>query len=177
MKIELQRIKIKDLIKNYSNNIETGAVVGFDGSLNIRPSFQREFVYDDKKKKAVIETVRKGFPLNTFYWSKNADNSYEMIDGQQRTISICEFMADNYSVIIDGNWSFCHNLRPEDKDKILNYELQVYICEGTDPQLELFKRFLALEVLVFSVITLFKVRDFIFRPRSWVYKNRPTEVK
>ena len=55
--------------------------------------------------------------------------------------------------------------------------LSLTLILGTDPQLELFKRFLALEVLVFSVITLFKVRDFIFRPRSWVYKNKIEEVK
>ena len=38
MQIELNRIKIKDLFENYSNNDENG-VVGYNGKLNIRPKF------------------------------------------------------------------------------------------------------------------------------------------
>jgi len=134
MKIELQKIKIKDLTKKYSNDTETGSVVGFHGQLNIRPSYQREFVYKDKQKEMVIHTVRRSFPLNTFYWSKNQDNSFEMLDGQQRTISICEFTTGKFSVNIDGNRKFFHNLSQDDKESFLNYELQVYICEGTESE-------------------------------------------
>ena len=67
-------------------------MIGYDGRLNIRPKYQREFVYKDKQRDAVIETVRKNFPLNVMYWVKNEDNTYEVLDGQQRTISICEYV-------------------------------------------------------------------------------------
>ncbi|WP_254555160.1 DUF262 domain-containing protein, partial [Salmonella enterica] len=67
MKINLQQIKVRDLVKGYINNDEEG-VVGYDGRLNIRPAFQREFVYNEKQQKSVIDTVVKGYPLNTMYW-------------------------------------------------------------------------------------------------------------
>ena len=90
MKIELHKIKIKDIFEGYRNNNEEG-VAGFGGKLNIRPKYQREFVYDDRKRNAVIDTVRRGFPLNVMYWVKNSDGTFEVLDGQQRTISICEY--------------------------------------------------------------------------------------
>jgi uncharacterized protein with ParB-like and HNH nuclease domain len=60
--------------------------------LNIRPKYQREFVYDDKKREAVVNSVRKDFPLNVMYRMKNEDGTFEILDGQQRTISICQFV-------------------------------------------------------------------------------------
>lgn len=88
MKIELQKIKIKDLIKGYKRNEESGEIIGYGGKLNIRPAYQREFIYKDKQRDEVIRTVFKEFPLNSIYWVKNGKNSYEVLDGQQRTISI-----------------------------------------------------------------------------------------
>ena len=95
MKIELKQIKVRDIVSGYTNNEEEG-VTGFNGSLNIRPPYQREFVYKDKQQKAVISTIVRGFPLNTMYWVKNEDNSFELLDGQQRTMSICEFVEGNF---------------------------------------------------------------------------------
>lgn len=140
MRIELQKIKVKDLVRNYTNDLETGSVVGFNGQLNIRPPYQREFVYKDKQREEVLHTVRKSFPLNIFYWSKNRDNSYEVLDGQQRTISVCDFTKGVFSINVNGNQRFFSNLSLEEKEAILNYELQVYICEGTETEkLEWFK--------------------------------------
>ena len=58
MKIEPKKITIRELISDYKNNNEEG-VLGYNGKLNIRPPYQREFIYDDKKRKAVIDTVLK----------------------------------------------------------------------------------------------------------------------
>ena len=102
MKIELKSIKIADLINGYSNDTDTG-VKGFGGKLDIRPPYQREFRYDIKQQQAVIDTILKGYPLNIMYWSVGEDGNYEMIDGQQRTLSICEF--------------FTHGFNIEDKDR------------------------------------------------------------
>ena len=125
MKIELQNISIKDLVKGYVNNDEEG-VSGFDGKLNIRPKYQREFIYDDKKRNAVISTVMKNFPLNVMYWAKNQDESFEVLDGQQRTISICEYLVGNFSY----DKKFFFNLQKDEQEKILNYKLFIYFCEG-----------------------------------------------
>ena len=128
MKIELHEILIKDLVDGYVDNQEEG-VYGYGGKLNIRPKYQREFVYKDMQRDAVIDTVRKKFPLNVIYWVKN-DDSYEVLDGQQRTVSICQYVNSEYSI----NNFYWHNLPDDQQEQILNYKLMVYFCEGTDSE-------------------------------------------
>ena len=132
MKIKLQQIKVRDLVKGYVNNDEEG-VVGYGGRLNIRPAFQREFVYNEKQQKAVIDTVVKGFPLNTMYWVHNEDDTFELLDGQQRTLSICEFVEGNFSMEFSkGVEQAFHNLTDDEQNAILDYELMVYVCDGNE---------------------------------------------
>ena len=127
MQIELREISVREVTAGYINNQEDG-VVGYGGLLNIRPKYQREFVYRDKQRDSVIETVRKSFPLNVMYWVKNDDNTYEVLDGQQRTISICEYVAGNFSL----DSQYFHNLTDTEREQILDYKLMVYFCEGND---------------------------------------------
>lgn len=130
MKIELKQIKIRDLVDGYENDDETGRVVAYGGKLDIRPPYQREFIYKDKQRDAVIETVRQGFPLNVMYWALREDGSFEVIDGQQRTISICQYVAGDFSYL----FKHFHNLQKDEQEKILDYELMVYVCDGTDSE-------------------------------------------
>jgi hypothetical protein len=132
MNIEMKEISIRELSNGYQDNNE-GGVVGYGGLLDIRPPFQREFVYKDKQRDKVIETVNKHFPLNVMYWAVRENNEYEVIDGQQRTISICQYIDGVFS-IKDSNGldKYFHNLHPDERDKILNYKLTVYLCSGTD---------------------------------------------
>ncbi len=127
MKIDLRQIKIRDLFDGYENNHEDG-VVGYGGKLNIRPPYQREFVYKEKQRDAVIDTVRRGFPLNTMYWVDNGNDTYEVLDGQQRTISICEYIDGKFSL----DYQYFHNLTDTEKEQILDYELMIYFCEGEE---------------------------------------------
>jgi len=130
MKIELHQIPVRELVKDYINDDEEG-VTAYGGRLDIRPKYQREFVYKDKQRDAVIATVRKGFPLNVMYWCKTGEDKYEVLDGQQRTISICEYVFNKYS-IAEQKFS---NLQSDEREQILNYELMVYFCsEGTDSE-------------------------------------------
>jgi len=139
MKIELLDLTVEQLAEGYLDNLEQG-VVGYYGNLDIRPPYQREFIYKDQQRNAVIETVRKGFPLNVMYWAALRGSRYEVIDGQQRTISICQFVAGDFSVKIDGVAMYFHNLQSDQKRQILDYKLMVYVCEGTDTEkLEWFK--------------------------------------
>lgn len=129
MKIELKKIKIRELVAGYIDNEEEG-VYGWNGRLNIRPKYQREFVYKDKQRDAVIDTVTKGFPLNVMYWVKCGPNEYEVLDGQQRTISICQYISGVFAY----DMRYYHNLQTDEQEKILDYELMVYFCEGTDSE-------------------------------------------
>ncbi len=127
MKIEMHEITVRQAAQGYADNAEEG-VVGYGGKLNIRPKYQREFVYDNQKRDAVIDTIRKGFPLNVMYWAKNADGTFEVVDGQQRTISFCQYVNGDFSI----DYRAFHNLTKVEQEQILDYRLMVYFCEGND---------------------------------------------
>lgn len=129
MNIELKKITVRELTEDYEDNEENG-VLGYGGKLDIRPPYQREFVYGDKERDAVIDTLRKGFPLNVMYWAVREDGNYEVIDGQQRTISICQYVNGDFAYM----FKYFHNLQEDEKEQILNYELMVYICSGEDSE-------------------------------------------
>ena len=99
MKIELQKIPVRAVVEGYLDSAENG-VVGYGGKLNIRPAFQREFIYKDKQRDEVIHTIKKNFPLNVMYWVKSGGEHFELLDGQQLTISICQ--------VVHGDFSFDH---------------------------------------------------------------------
>lgn len=137
MKIELHEISVRDVFDGYYNDEESGQVVAYGGKLNVRPAYQREFVYDDKKKVAVMNSVLHEFPLNVMYWSENEDGTYEMLDGQQRTISICDWLDNGYSIFANPNsplTPYYAHTSPEVTEKVLNYKLMIYICKGTDTE-------------------------------------------
>jgi len=129
MKIELKEVTIKELSKDFLDNQEEG-VVGYGGKLDIRPPYQREFIYSDKQRNLVINTVFKNFPLNVFYWAVKKDGAYEVIDGQQRTISICQYINGDFAY----EDRYFHNLQDDEQEKILNYKIMVYFCSGTDSE-------------------------------------------
>ena len=137
-------ITIADIVNGYCDNHE-GGVTGFGGRLNIRPAYQREFIYDSAKREKVIQSIYNGLPLNFIYWAKNPDGTYEVIDGQQRLISICQFATNDdgfgnpIAIMFNGkNTDTIESLRdfsPDKYDYIMHkYKLQICICEGTDDE-------------------------------------------
>ena len=129
MKIELHEISVAEIANGYEDNAEAG-VVGYNGKLNIRPPYQREFVYDEKKRNAVIETINKGFPLNVMYWCKNEDGTFEVLDGQQRTISFCQYVNNDFTL----NSKLFGGITETERKAILDYKCMVYFCEGNDKE-------------------------------------------
>ena len=142
MTIQLVHIKVRDLFNGYQDNRLNG-VVAYGGKLDVRPAYQREFVYKPEQQQAVIDTVSKGYPLNVMYWADQGGGRYELIDGQQRTLSICTFLNNDFSC--EGLFQIPQSLQfgsltKDQQDKLLNYELTVYICDGTESEkLEWFK--------------------------------------
>ena len=133
MKIEQHYIPIRDLIEGYKDSQDDG-VVAYGGRLDVRPKYQREFVYKDAQRDEVIRTVMKGLPLNVIYWCKvkkdDGSDGFEVLDGQQRTISVCEYVDGSFSV----DDKYFYNLPKDKKEQILNYPLFVYVCDGTDSE-------------------------------------------
>ena len=129
MNIKLNEITVKEVAEKYSDNAENG-VTGYNGRLNIRPAYQREFIYKEKQRDEVIRTVIKGFPLNVMYWVKSDDGNFEVLDGQQRTISLCQYVNGEFSL----DHRMFQNLTKTEQEQILNYKLMIYICEGNDKE-------------------------------------------
>ena len=107
MLIEELKVSIREIVNGYKNNYEEG-VIGYSGKLDIRPKYQREFVYNDKQKRMVIDTILNGLPLNIMYWVENIDGSFELLDGQQRTMSFCEFVNGGFSISINNEIKYFH---------------------------------------------------------------------
>lgn len=138
LKIDEKKVTVGEIVKGYINNDEQG-VRGYDGLLDIRPPYKREFIYNEKEQQAVIATVLNGYPLNVMYWVKRSDDAecpYEVMDGQQRTLSLCEYVAGKFAYDFKNFFN-----QPEDICKrILNYPLTIYVCEGeASEKLEWFK--------------------------------------
>ena len=129
MEIEQRKITVRDVAEDYFNDAEEG-VTGYSERLDIRPRYQREFVYKDAQRDEVIRTILKGLPLNVMYWCRTGEDSYEVLDGQQRTIAFCEFVDGSFSV----DDKYFDNLPEDVKQKILDYELFIYICDGTESE-------------------------------------------
>ena len=138
MTIKQISVTVGEITKDYVNNDEQG-VRGYKGLLDIRPPYQREFIYNEKEQQAVITTVLNGYPLNIMYWVKRNDDAecpYEVMDGQQRTLSLCEYVAGKFAYDFKNFFN-----QPADiQKKILDYELTVDVCEGEESEkLEWFK--------------------------------------
>ena len=147
MIITERRVKVADIFEGYFNDNEDG-VVGYDEQLDIRPKYQREFVYDAEQQREVVRSVIKGLPLNVMYWvdrwadpdhptnDELAEARYELLDGQQRTLSLCAYIDGDFSV---DDMTF-DNQPADIRQRILDYELFVYICRGNESEkLEWFK--------------------------------------
>ena len=129
MKIEMHDVTIRELVDGYRDEGDDG-VFGYGGRLDIRPPCQREFVYDEKDRVAVIDSIMNDFPLNVMYWVEREDGGYEVMDGQQRTVSIGQFFCGDFFY----NMRYFHNFEPEERERFLDYRLKVYFCSGTNEE-------------------------------------------
>lgn len=131
MNITQTTVTIEDLARNYNDDGE-GGVYALNNTLVCRPKYQREFCYSEDKRNAVMDSVMHKLPLGVFYWSicKDGQHTYEVLDGQQRIISICQYIAGEYSI----DHRFYFNLTPEEQEKIDKYQIIVFICDGTEAE-------------------------------------------
>lgn len=133
-------VSLKALVGGFSDRDEEG-VVAFNGKLNVRPPYQREFIYSEEQQKRVIESILNQRPINVFYWGRVGDaDNYELIDGQQRTMSICRFVHGGLHANYKGTSVAFANLTNDEQRDFLSYKWRGYTCDGTDRErLEWFK--------------------------------------
>lgn len=125
---------IRELVDGFEEDVVTGRVVAFGGNLDIRPAYQREYIYKRPQAQAVIQTVINGTPLSNMYWWVRKDGGFECCDGQQRGISICQFVKNDWTVKYRGNDCYFRNLPRDVRERILNYELQVFEVDGPESE-------------------------------------------
>ena len=129
MNVEPITVAVRDLSQGHTDDA-VGGVTAYGGNLDVRPPYQREFVYRDDRRDEVVRTVLKGLPPNVMYWvdrGPDARPRYEVMDGQRRTIGVRSYVAGRYG--LDGR--FFLNPPRDVKERILGYPLTVYVCSGT----------------------------------------------
>ena len=132
-------VDMKSLFNGYQNNHECEAnsgVYAYGGKLCVRPEYQRSFVYGEKESTAVISTILQNRPLGLIYWCLNQNNNYDCMDGQQRTISACDFAEGTTSIKLPWlagderiNITILEHKFPKYADIFWNYKFMVQICE------------------------------------------------
>ncbi len=60
----------------------------------------------------MLDTIRKGFPLNVMYWMRTLTAATKCWDGQQRTVSFCQYVNNDFSI---DNRAF-HNLTAPEQE-------------------------------------------------------------
>lgn len=140
MKTELKTdITVEDICKGFTyNEYEGKGLFGLSGKLTIQPEYQRNYIYaDGKKDVAVVDSLLKGYPLGLIYFTKVAEDKYEVLDGQQRITSFGRFVTGKFA-IKDGNGMerYFSGLAEDQKETILNAPLTIYICEGTESEIK-----------------------------------------
>ena len=133
MNIFPKRIKIKDIFKGFIDMDDDG-VFAYSGNLTIRPAYQREYVYNLEQAESVIHTILKKFPLNIMYWVKIDNDKYEILDGQQRTLSVMNYLKHKFPITIDGKKYYEDSLPDDLYNSILEYEFDIYICDGNESE-------------------------------------------
>ena len=133
-------ITVAEMCKGFLyNQLEGKGLYGLSGKLTIQPEYQRNYIYADgggKKEAAVIDSLLKGYPLGLIYFNKVAKDKFEVLDGQQRITSIGRFVTNKFAIIDNGNPKNFDSLPADQQDKILESNLLIYECEGTETEIK-----------------------------------------
>lgn len=137
METELRKYKIEDVCEGFVyNEFEGKGLYGLSGALVIQPEYQRNYIYGDGKKDvAVIESVLKGYPLGLIYFN-DSGGRLETLDGQQRITSIGRFKTGKFAIKLSGREQTFSSLSDDDRKKFLESELLVYVCKGTETEIQ-----------------------------------------
>lgn len=132
-------ITIKDICEGFVyNELEGKGLFGLAGKLTIQPEYQRNYIYaDGKRDVAVIESLLKGYPLGLIYFVKTPEGKFEVLDGQQRITSFGRYVTNRFAVKDEhGMEQYFRGIAEDKQQKILNAQLTIYECEGTETEIK-----------------------------------------
>lgn len=131
-------LTVRDICEGFIyNELEGKGLFGWSGRLTIQPEYQRNYIYaDGNKDVAVIESILKDYPLGLIYFTQVGDDRYEVLDGQQRITSIGRYITNKLAVKINGMETYFDGLDKVLQEKIMNYSLLIYVCEGEEPEIK-----------------------------------------
>lgn len=132
-------LTVRDICEGFIyNEYEGKGLFGWGGKLTIQPEYQRNYIYaDGKRDVAVIDSLLKGYPLGLLYFVKTGDNTYEILDGQQRVTSFGRYVTGKFAIMDNNDIPNYFSGLPQDKqDIILNSKLTIYICEGEESEIK-----------------------------------------
>ena len=140
MKATRKIYTVEEICKGFTyNEAEGKGLFGLSGRLTIQPEYQRNYLYAEQngaREIAVIESVLKGYPIGLLYFNKVDDEHLEVLDGQQRITSLGRFLTRKFAVVINGMEQYFNYMAEDLKKKILETELLVYECEGTESEIK-----------------------------------------
>ena len=139
MRTSLQQISVSDIVKGFEyNELEARGLFGLNGRLTIQPEYQRNYIYaDGKKDVAVVQSLLKGYPLGLIYFNKTGNDTFEVLDGQQRITSFGRYVTNRFAVKDEnGMEQYFTGLAPEQQAKIMAATILVYECEGAEPEIK-----------------------------------------
>lgn len=139
MKTFLKTYSVQEISEGFVyNELEGKGLYGLDGRLTIQPEYQRNYIYaDGKRDAAVITSLLKGYPLGLIYFNKPTANTLEVLDGQQRITSFGRFITGKFAIKDEnGMEQYFTGLAKDKQEKILNSEILVYECEGSETEIK-----------------------------------------
>lgn len=131
---------VGDICKGFIYDKNEGkGLFGLGGKLIIQPEYQRNYIYGDGKKDvAVVDSLLKGYPLGLIYFVLNSDGMYEVLDGQQRITSFARFVNQSWPFAVErnGKQRYFNSLDPDEKKKLVETKLTIYVCEGEPSEIQ-----------------------------------------
>lgn len=139
MRTSLKHYSVREITDGFVyNEFEAKGLYGLSGKLTIQPEYQRAYIYaDGKKDVAVINSLLAGYPLGLIYFNRVSNDKLEVLDGQQRITSFGRFVSGKFAIEDEnGMQQYFTGLAKDKQQKILESEILVYECEGTESEIK-----------------------------------------
>ena len=87
-----------------------------DGDIDLAPDFQRQYVWKERQRWGLIESLLLGIPLPSFYFNEDGAGQLQVVDGVQRLTTIFRYVNDKTSKL--GKVTYLHDLEGQSFDDL-----------------------------------------------------------